>query len=375
MLKALSSLWWRSAKRIAKVQQAKNKKLAKSLLAQSRKKMSATPVKTSKPNISVASQKLKKASASSPGRWLSFYYDAIPDDGRTLARRMRYWLYLPNRREDLKLPLVVMLHGCDQTAIQFAQGTRMNQLAEAKGFAVLYPQQSLRSNALRCWPWYEKSIQRGGGEAQMILGIIEKVIEKYPIDEARVYVAGISAGAAMANIVALAHPDKIAAVGLHSSPVYGAGHSRMAAYAVMNQGTLSGPTAIAEAAKKLGSLRKMPAILIHGNLDKVVRPINQAQLVQQFKIINQLSPKDASPAVLKAASRSKKNPTHAYRMQDYIVNKKRLLRVCEILNLEHGWSGGDCTLKYNDCAGPDSSKMMWQFFSGHRRVSARNSKS
>ena len=220
---------------------------------------------------------------------------------------MSYWLYLPERTSTVGLPLVVMLHGCDQTATQFAEGTRMNRLAEEKGFAVLYPQQSLRGHPQRCWPWYEKSIQRGGGEVQLIAGAIGKITVQYAFDTTRIYVAGLSAGAAMAHIMALPYPDRIAAVGLHSGPVFGAGHTRMGAYAVMQSGSANASDhAIGEAFKKFGAMPKMPAILIHGQADKVVRPVNQTQLAHQFIILNQLGPENAAPMVHKPAGRGKK---------------------------------------------------------------------
>ena len=134
------------------------------------------------------------------------------------------------------LPLIVMLHGCDQTATLFAQGTRMNQLAEAAGYAVLYPQQAVSTHPHRCWKWYDRATQQGGGDVPMIVGIINKVIASYPIDRSRIYICGISAGAGMANIVALNHPELFAGLGLHSGPIFGAGHSTIGALAVMQHG-------------------------------------------------------------------------------------------------------------------------------------------
>jgi poly(3-hydroxybutyrate) depolymerase len=94
-------------------------------------------------------------------------------------------------------------------------------------------------------------------------------------------------------------------------------------------------------------------------------------LVQQFKILNRLGPEHAAPVVLKPAKGGKKNPSNPYRLQDYCVAKKLLLRVCEVRHLEHAWSGGDCAWKYNACQGPDASKMMWDFFTRHRRLETR----
>jgi poly(hydroxyalkanoate) depolymerase family esterase len=386
MLKGLSRLWWRGVKRVNKAQHSQGKKLVKALLAPPAKR---SRPKTSRPKstasstvtLSAASKpKVGGASGQLPGKWLAGYCNVLARDGQARqprqlhARRISYWLYLPDRESIAGLPLVVMLHGCDQTATQFAAGTRMNHLAEKKGFAVLYPQQSLRSHSLRCWPWFEKSNQHGGGDVQLITGAIDKVAQQYAIDPTRIYVAGLSAGAAMAHIVALTHPHRIAAVGLHSGPVFGAGHTRMGAYAVMQGGSIKASgSAIEEVSRKFGGLPRMPAILMHGEADHVVRPINQMQLVQQFKILNRLGPEHAAPLVFKPAKGGTKNPSNPYRLQDYVVAKKLLLRVCEVFHLDHAWSGGDCELKYNACNGPDASKMMWDFFARHRRVTTPSS--
>ncbi len=284
---------------------------------------------------------------------------------------MNYWLYLPKPRSTLAtLPLVVMLHGCDQSASDFARGTRMNLLADQEGFAVVYPQQSIRAQAHRCWEWYDIATQRGGGDVGLIAGITRAVLQRYPIDPTRVYIAGLSAGAAMANIVALNYPHLIAAVGLHSGPVFGAGHSRVGAYGVMQFGgghDLHG--GIRALIEKAAGFSTLPAILIHGEGDKVVRPINLAQLMEQYKILNALTAEHERPPVHKPAIAGGPAPRHAYTLLDYVIKRKLLLRVCEIHQLEHAWSGGDCSVPFNACAGPDATRLMWDFFVRHKRPS------
>ncbi len=381
MLKVLSRLWTCSVKSISKAQQRQNKKIVKSLLsaaapakAAPAKRVRASRVAASA-KVAVKSTPAKPAikakiqSIIAPGKWLASYYSSFDGDGKLPARRMAYWLYLPDSAKSGPLPLVVMLHGCEQSATQFSQGTRMNQLAEQKGFAVVYPQQSLRSHPNRCWNWYDTATQEGGGDVSMLVGIINKVTQQYAMDRRRIYIAGLSAGAAMANIVALNYPDLIAAVGLHSSPVFGAGHSAVTAYAVMQHGTVNVMGhALQQVLQRHANFPNLPAILIPGQADKVVRPINQVQLAQQFRCVNQLSPETAGPPVLKAAGRvGSANPKHAMKSVDYRRGNRVVLRVCEVLKLEHAWSGGDCAIKFNACAGPDASKMMWDFFVKHRR--------
>lgn len=375
MLKAFNRLWLKSIKRMGKIQKSQTRKMVKSLLAPGVAKRPASKVfrtQVQKSQASIARKAREKPSTDEaviqlPGKWLSSYYDAFSDK-KISARRLQYWLYIPARAPIINLPLVVMLHGCGQTATQFAQGTRMNQLAEQKGFAVLYPQQSLRGHPQRCWPWYERSVQNGGGEVQMIAGAIDKVAHQYPINETRIYVAGLSAGAALAHIMALVYSDRIAAVGLHSSPVFGAAHTALGAYAVMQAGSAkAGSDAIGDALKTKKAFPKIPAILLHGGADKVVRPVNLGQLAQQFRILNQLDSQNATPVISKTARRGKK-PVNPYQTQEYLIDRKSFLKVCEIQNLDHAWSGGDCALPWNACNGPDASKLMWDFFARHQRL-------
>ncbi|MES2537689.1 MAG: PHB depolymerase family esterase [Pseudomonadota bacterium] len=367
MLKGLSRLWLRGLKKAGKVQKSQSRKLVKSLLAvpAAARPPRAKPVSRKAPAAKVP---LGLAAIRLPGKWLASYHSTFADDGALPARRMNYWLYLPGAGTAMP-PLVVMLHGCEQTAVQFSQGTRMNQLAEEKGFAVLYPQQSLRGHPNRCWHWYEKSTQDGGGDVAMIASIIEKVVRKHAMDRSRVYIAGLSAGASMANIVALNFPHLIAAVGMHSGTVFGAGHSRMGAYAVMQTGAgklLDGP--IKMVMDRVADFPPMPAILLHGQADRVVRPINLAQSAHQFRMLNRLTPQGEKPVALKAGGKpGSRQPAHAYKIYDHYAGRKLMLRVCDVIGLEHEWSGGDGTIRFNSGAGPDASKLMWDFFARHQR--------
>lgn len=314
-----------------------------------------------------------------PGKWLTSYYAAMSAVGT--MRRMSYCLYLadqapPQSRalqssafQNHALPLIVMLHGCEQTASEFAQGTRMNRLAERKGCAVLYPQQSFASHSYRCWKWFDKATQQGGGDVTMIVGMIEHVAAKYAIDRSRIYLCGISAGAGMANIVALTHPYLIAALGLHSGPVFGAGHGTIGALSVMRNGTAGRPeSAIADILARNPQFPDMPTILIHGADDTVVRPVNQQQLVQQSLLLNRL-PGDTVPTLQVTPARrpDSRNPVHAYATRDFYAGKKLLIRATQIEQLGHAWSGGDASLSFNAKTGPDASKMMLDFFVRHQR--------
>ena len=313
--------------------------------------------------------RVRKRTAPPPGKWLAAHYAPLP------GRRLPYFLYLPEKAPSAAMrtrgrPLLVMLHGCEQSATQFAEGTRMNRLAERKGYAVLYPQQSLRSHARRCWKWYDKLTQEGGGDVRLIVGAIEQVAARYAIDRTRIYICGISAGAGMAHIVALSHPHLFAALGLHSGPVFGAGHSLIGALQVMQHGAAArADAAIDEVLARHPAFPRLPTILLQGQADKVVRPINQTQLVRQSVRVNRL-PADTLVTAqrLPGGAAGGRSPAHAYALHDYQVGKDVLLRVAQVEHLEHAWSGGDASLPFNDKAKPDASKMLLDFFSSHRRL-------
>lgn len=296
------------------------------------------------------------SSSVAPGKWLSSH---VLNAG---GQRMSYWLYLPvtatARTASKGMPLLVMLHGCQQTATQFAQGTRMNLLAEKRACAVLYPQQLASSHPQRCWKWYDRATQNGGGDVPAIVAMVNRVLTQYPVDRSRIYVAGISAGAGMAHILALNQPHLFAAVGLHSGPVFGAGHSALGALGVMRHGAggMHADLVVHEVMQRQPPFPGMPAILIQGDSDDVVRPVNQVQLTRQSLLLNGL----AGPP----------RTTHKrhYLLHDFYAGRKLLLRVAQVAKLAHAWSGGDPAFAFNERAGPNASQMMLDFFARHRRA-------
>lgn len=296
------------------------------------------------------------------GKWLAYTLQGAN------GRRLRYWLYLPQQPATAAdgLPLVVMLHGCHQSATEFAAGTRMNLWAGRQGFAVLYPQQSASSQAQRCWKWYDRATQDGGGDVPTLVAMVAAVLAGHAIDRRRIYVAGMSAGAGMAHILALNYPQLFAAAGLHSGPAFGAGHSTVGALGVMQHGAgLRADLAVTNRLARQPAFPGMPTIVIHGEGDKAVRSINQRQLTRQSLAFNGL-PADAVATVTRKAqgSRARHNAHH---IEDFYGGRKLLVRVVLIDALEHAWSGGDAALRFNAAAGPDASRMMLAFFARHRR--------
>jgi poly(hydroxyalkanoate) depolymerase family esterase len=154
-----------------------------------------------------------------------------------MRRELGYRLYLPSGSSGRdSLPLIVMLHGCRQDSLSFAEGTRMNALAEEGRFAVLYPEQSKHSNPLCCWNWFDSASLAGQGEAGLIARLVDQVKKRRPIDPRRVYIVGMSAGGAMACILAVRYSRLFAACAIHSGMMYGAASSPMQALAAMRSG-------------------------------------------------------------------------------------------------------------------------------------------
>ncbi|WP_309680220.1 PHB depolymerase family esterase [Polaromonas sp.] len=395
MAKSLSSLWLKNLRRLNRTQQTQGRKLLKSLLPKAPRAPAArrvkavrkaAPVKAAKPLKTVrplkhrltapaASAAPAQPAAGLPGVWKQSWF-AVPAAGPVApARRLLYWLYLPSaasRAASAPLPLVVMLHGCQQTAADFAASTRMNRLAERKGFAVLYPQQSGTADAHRCWHWYQRSTQQGLGEVRQIAQLVAQLQGRHALDASRTYVAGLSAGAALAGLLALHHPGLFAAAGLHSAPVLGTTDSALGAYRAMQHGAGlahgEAARAFVKALPQSAGAQGMPAILIHGARDAVVRRINMQQLTGQFVIVNQAALAQTEPVLRNYPGRAGgRHPRHAYQSATYYAGRKPQLMRCEIAGLGHAWSGGDGGLAFSAPEGPDATLMMWSFFSRHRR--------
>ncbi len=194
-----------------------------------------------------------------------------------------YKLYVPSSYDaasGLRVPMVMMLHGCTQSPDDFATGTRMNALAERHGFLVVYPAQSTGANASRCWNWFQDGHQhRDRGEPSILAGITREVASSHHVDPRRVFVAGMSAGAAMAVVLATTYPDLYAAVGAHSGLPYGAASDMPSALAAMRRG--STPPAAVAATASADARRAVPTITFHGDRDTTVNVRNSGAIVGQ----------------------------------------------------------------------------------------------
>jgi poly(hydroxyalkanoate) depolymerase family esterase len=286
------------------------------------------------------------------------------------ARALGYRLYLPtgsSRRDSM--PLIIMLHGCKQDSLSFAAGTRMNMLAEEYRCAVLYPEQSQRSNPLRCWNWFESTSLAGQGEAALIAHLIDQVTQRRPIDPRRVYVVGMSAGGAMACLLAVRYSRLFAACAIHSGVMYGAASSPAQALASMRDGPSSSSI---ERARQLVSdagefATAVPTLVIHGDRDMTVNPVNADQIIAQLKArVEKLADPRASPLLVHDERRIESGG-HTYRQQDSTRKGELVFRRIVVEGLGHAWSGGNMNYEFNDSNGPDASRFILDFVMAYQR--------
>jgi poly(3-hydroxybutyrate) depolymerase len=302
------------------------------------------------------------------GHWAEHTVRLAPLPGE-LVPQLSYWLYEPTRVHAGPLPLVVMLHGCRQTPQDFAAGTRMNALAEREGFLVAYPHQPMRRQFQRCWQWFDLAATEGGREAQAIAALIDTLADRRDVDPSRIYLAGLSAGAAMAAVVALRYPHKVAAVAVHSGVVIGAADTARGGLKAMRHGATGDPAALLDAAGVMPGGPLMPALVMHGMADDAVHPVNARLLARQFLAYNRLPdrldghPYGAADGRLAAAG----VPVGHYLDARFGSWSRELVQLCEISGLDHAWSGGDERYRYHSATGPDASLLMWEFFREHRR--------
>ncbi|BDG70522.1 extracellular catalytic domain type 1 short-chain-length polyhydroxyalkanoate depolymerase [Roseomonas fluvialis] len=273
--------------------------------------------------------------------------------------RLDYKLYIPARRADRPLPMLVMLHGCTQTPDDFAAGTRMNALAEEHGLLIVYPEQTKAANAQKCWNWFKPADQqRDQGEPALIAGLTQQVLRDLAADRGRVYVAGLSAGGAAAAIMAQAYPDIYAAVGVHSGLPCGAARDIPTAFAAMRQGAGVG-LANGTSSRGGASLGRVPTIVFHADQDSTVHPRNGDLVVAQAGAIGGVTFETFTGQVPGG---------HAYsRTSHMTASGTTVLEHWLVHGAGHAWSGGSSRGSYTDPKGPDASREMLRFFLQHSR--------
>ncbi|MBT2788935.1 MULTISPECIES: PHB depolymerase family esterase [unclassified Halomonas] len=270
-----------------------------------------------------------------------------------------YKLYVPSGYHGQALPLVVMLHGCTQNPDDFAAGTEMNRLAEEQPCCVLYPAQPMTANHSKCWNWFKaEDQQREGGEPAILAGMTRQIIDTYGLDAGRVYVAGLSAGAAMATTLAMTYPDLFAAVGVHSGLPHGVAKSLPDALGAMQGGT--GPLGGGNQAQGAGWASNVPAIIFHGDRDTTVHPSNADRVAAQYSTSRQAGA---------TVEKGKVANGHGYTCTTHRdASGKPCLEQWRVHGAGHAWSGGSKKGSYTDPQGPDATREMLRFFCQHRQI-------
>lgn len=242
-------------------------------------------------------------------------------------------------------PLLVMLHGCDQDATGFARSTRLQALAARAGWMLLFPEQERLANPQGCWNWFETRTGRAFTEAASIVAAIDQACALHGADPARVAIAGLSAGASMAGLLALHDPQRFKAVAMHSGVAPGAAHSAATALSAMQGQRMPQPLA--------PNTTLPPLLVIQGSADPLVRPANGRAAAQLWA-----DAAGALPSIPRLVQRGKRR---AMTITDFKQRGRLVATLCEVAGLGHAWSGGAARQPYSDPQGPDASRLIMAF--------------
>jgi poly(hydroxyalkanoate) depolymerase family esterase len=285
------------------------------------------------------------------------------------AGTRNYKLYIPSGYDGQPLPLVVMLHGCKQDPDDFAAGTRMNAMAEEKQCFVLYPAQSRRANDPKCWSWFSAADQvRERGEPSLIADMTRNIMRDYHVDESMIYVAGLSAGGAMAVIMATEYPEIFAAAAVHSGMPYSAAKSLFSALSAMKNGPRRRWYDITS--KSEGTAPAVPMIVFHGDADRVVHPINGDHVIRQA--VEATSGPECDPVTMTTTVERNAPERRSYTRTIYHDERGRDISEQWVIHGSgHAWSGGCSDGSYTDPNGPDATNEMMRFFYDRKLMPAQ----
>jgi poly(hydroxyalkanoate) depolymerase family esterase len=270
----------------------------------------------------------------------------------------RYYLYHPPglRPEEGPRPLMLMLHGCGQLALDFARITRMHQLAACERFFVLYPEQDRLANPKGCWNWCERTSGLAVAEAATLMAAVDQACKRYPVDRERIAVAGLSAGASMAALIASLFPRRIKAVAMHSGVAPGAAMSAITAMAAMT-GLHAPPltfTAVGKAVRAAAAGTTLPGLMVlHGDADEVVAPGNADSTAAIWSMAT-----GSSMGAQRTWQRAKRRAVHE---TDFTRVGRTHVTLCKVQGLGHAWSGGAADQPFSDGSGPCATRMFWSF--------------
>jgi poly(hydroxyalkanoate) depolymerase family esterase len=293
---------------------------------------------------------------------------AHSDEGATapwllLPADRTYRLRIPEHAKNGEgLPLVVMIHGCRQSSEEFEQGTRIDALADSAGFAVLYAEQSTFANFRRCWNWFEPNTAAGDGECAIIIEMIRMARRHVKIDTSRVYLVGMSSGAALAGLIAFYHPDLIAGVAMHSGLPPLSNPSAATAMLAMRNGARIDCDVLAESYWEVQTELPPPLLIIHGDADTRVHESNATATLKLWQTMFERAPNGESATITRDEKTIDASAdTRGITQIDLMRQGRIAVRSMRVHGLAHAWSGGDAALDFNDAKGPDATSHIWKF--------------
>jgi len=301
--------------------------------------------------------------------------DWVSGSASSSSGSRNYKLWVPSGYDKRKSsPLVMMLHGCMQKPEDLAAISGLNEIADRNTFLVVYPEQTVEANPLRCWNWFDPKHQaRDSGEPALLAAVVKQVQASNSIDANRVYIAGISAGAAMAVVMGVTYPDLFNGIGVCAGLEFKAGTSAETGLAAMKQGgpdpKQQGLIAFKAIAENLPgkSKQRMPVIVFQGDADPYVNSLNADQLINQWAKTNDYLDDGKDNDSVKSQPASQTEGTlpggHDFTRSIYTDRAGRLLmEKWMVKGLGHAWSGSPTAGPFGDPKGPNASLEMWRFF-------------
>ncbi|HQK19890.1 MAG TPA: PHB depolymerase family esterase, partial [Polyangiaceae bacterium] len=280
-----------------------------------------------------------------------------------LEGKRDYLLHRPAGPQDK--PLVVVLHGCNQSAASFAKLTGFDLLAEEASFVAVFPEQSGQANPYLCWNWFlEDQQRRDVGEAAILHGIVGEVVAEGGIDPSRIYAIGLSAGGAMAVVLGTVFADVFAAVGtVEGCPFRGT--------PCLNEPSpLTGNELAQIAYSAMGAhARALPVFVVQGDADAVVKPANGDLVVEQWLGVADLADNGQLDGSVPRTPTTEQTQTapggKTYEILTYGEGESVWVLRWTVMGMAHAWSGGASGMLFSDPEGPDAARGAWDFFSKH----------